>query len=61
MKKLLLALVLVVLGIGARAAELAGEKTVWLGNAAGERVAIGKLTLTPVGPASHWLPLLVIE
>lgn len=50
MKKWLLALTLVLAVSGARAAEFAGEKTVWLANAAGERVAIGRLSLTPVGP-----------
>lgn len=50
MKKLLLALALALAAIGVRAAGLAGEKTVWLANAGGERVAIGRLAFTPIGP-----------
>ena len=53
MRNVLFALLLMLLGVGVRAAGLAGEKTVWLGNAAGERVAIGKLILTPVA-ADRW-------
>jgi len=47
MKKLLL-LALLLTSLGARADGLDGEKVVFFGNAAGERVAIGLLTLTPV-------------
>lgn len=48
MKGLLLVLGALLMSHNACADGLDGEKTVFLGNAAGERVAIGRVTFTPM-------------